>query len=74
MAEKRTRRTRSEIITDKIAKLTADKEKYENKAKEIASQIEQLREELNAQRVDEVMAVISEQNLSIDQAIVKLRS
>ena len=74
MAEKRTRRTRSEIITDKIAKLTVDKEKYENKAKEIASQIEQLREELNAQRVDEVMAVISEQNLSIDQAIVKLRS
>lgn len=74
MAEKRTRRTRSEIITDKIAKLTADKEKYENKAKEISSQIEQLREELNAQRVDEVMAVISEQKLSIDQAIVKLRS
>ena len=74
MAEKRTRRTRSEIITDKIAKLTTDKEKYENKAKEISSQIEQLREELNAQRVDEVMAVISEQKLSIDQAIVKLRS
>ena len=74
MAEKRTRRTRSEIITDKIAKLTSDKEKYENKAKEISSQIEQLREELNAQRVDEVMAVISEQKLSIDQAIVKLRS
>ena len=74
MAEKRTRRTRSEIITDKIAKLTADKEKYESKAKEISSQIEQLREELNAQRVDEVMAVISEQKLSIDQSIVNLRS
>lgn len=74
MAEKRTRRTRSEVIADKITKLQSDKEKYEAKIEEITSQIEQLQEELNAQRVDEVMTVINEEGLSIDQAIEKLRS
>ncbi len=59
------------MISDKIAKLTADKEKYEAKIEEITAQIEELTNELNAQRVDEVMAVINEQNLSIDQAIEK---
>lgn len=74
MAEKRTRRTRSEVISDKIAKLTADKEKYTAKIEEITAQIEELTNELNAQRVDEVMATISEQGLTIDQAIEKLKA
>jgi predicted nucleic acid-binding Zn-ribbon protein len=71
--EKRTRRSRSEVLQDKLAKLNADKEKYAQKVDSINKQIEELQEELNAQRIDEVLSVIQEQGLSIDQAIEKLR-
>ena len=71
--EKRTRRSRSEVLQDKLAKLNADKEKYAQKVDSITKQIEELQEELNAQRIDEVLSVIQEQGLSIDQAIEKLR-
>ena len=71
--EKRTRRSRSEVLQDKLAKLNADKEKYTQKLDSITKQIEELQEELNAQRIDEVLSVIQEQGLSIDQAIEKLR-
>jgi prefoldin subunit 5 len=71
--EKRTRRSRSEVLQDKLAKLNADKEKYAQKLDSITKQIEELQEELNAQRIDEVLSVIQEQGLSIDQAIEKLR-
>ena len=37
-------------------------------------QIKQIEEELNEQRVDEVMAEITAQGLTIDQALEKLRS
>ena len=71
--EKRTRRSRSEVLQDKLAKLNADKEKYAQKVDSINKQIEELQEELNAQRIDEVLSVIQEQGLSIDQAIEQLR-
>ena len=71
--EKRTRRSRSEVLQDKLTKLNADKEKYTQKLDSITKQIEELQEELNAQRIDEVLSVIQEQGLSIDQAIEKLR-
>ena len=71
--EKRTRRSRSEVLQDKLAKLNADKEKYAQKVDSINKQIEELQEELNTQRIDEVLSVIQEQGLSIDQAIEKLR-
>jgi flagellar biosynthesis chaperone FliJ len=71
--EKRTRRSRSEVLQDKLAKLNADKEKYAQKLDSITKQIEELQEELNAQRIDEVLSVIQEQGLSIDQAIERLR-
>lgn len=71
--EKRTRRSRSEVLQDKLAKLNADKEKYAQKVDSINKQIEELQEELNAQRIDEVLSVIQEQGLSIDQAIERLR-
>jgi flagellar capping protein FliD len=71
--EKRTRRSRSEVLQGKLAKLNADKEKYAQKVDSINKQIEELQEELNAQRIDEVLSVIQEQGLSIDQAIEKLR-
>lgn len=71
--EKRTRRSCSEVLQDKLAKLNADKEKYAQKLDSITKQIEELQEELNAQRIDEVLSVIQEQGLSIDQAIEKLR-
>ena len=71
--EKRTRRSRSEVLQGKLAKLNADKEKYTQKLDSITKQIEELQEELNAQRIDEVLSVIQEQGLSIDQAIEKLR-
>ena len=71
--EKRTRRSRSEVLQDKLAKLNADKEKYTQKLDSITKQIEELQEELKAQRIDEVLSVIQEQGLSIDQAIEKLR-
>jgi predicted nucleic acid-binding Zn-ribbon protein len=71
--EKRTRRSRSEVLQDKLAKLNTDKEKYTQKLDSITKQIEELQEELNAQRIDEVLSVIQEQGLSIDQAIERLR-
>jgi hypothetical protein len=40
----------------------------------IDDQIKQIEEELNEQRVDEVMAEITAQGLTIDQALEKLRS
>lgn len=74
MAEKRTRRSRSEVLQEKLDKAKADKEKYTQKIAELDETIKNLEEELNAQRIDEVMTVINEQGLSIDAAIEKLKS
>ena len=67
------RRSRSEVLQDKLAKLNADKEKCSQKLDSITKQIEELQEELNAQRIDEVLSVIQEQGLLIDQEIERLR-
>ena len=48
-------------------------EKYAKKLDSITKQIEELQEELNAQRIDEVLSVIQEQGLLIDQEIERLR-
>lgn len=74
MAEKRTRRSRTEVLQEKLDKAKADKQKYEEKIAELDETIKNIEEELNAQRVDEVMSIISEQGLSIDEAIEKLRA
>ena len=75
MAEgKRTRRSRSEVLQSKLEKLKEDQVKYTQKLQVIDDQIKQLEEELNEQRVDEVMAEITAQGLTIDQALEKLRS
>lgn len=75
MAEgKRTRRSRSEVLQGKLEKLKEDQVKYTQKLQVIDDQIKQIEEELNEQRVDEVMAEITAQGLTIDQALEKLRS
>ena len=71
---KRTRRSRSEVLQSKLEKLKEDQVKYTQKLQVIDDQIKQLEEELNEQRVDEVMAEITAQGLTIDQALEKLRS
>lgn len=74
MAEKRTRRTRSEVLTAKLEKAKSDREKAAARVAELDETIKSLEEELNAQRIDEVMATITEQGLSIDEAIQKLKA
>lgn len=75
MAEgKRTRRSRSEVLQSKLEKLKEDQVKYTQKIQAIDDQIKQIEDELNEQRVDEVMAEITAQGLTIDQALEKLRS
>ena len=75
MAEgKRTRRSRSEVLQSKLEKLKEDQVKYTQKLQVINDQINQIEDELNEQRVDEVMAEITAQGLTIDQALEKLRS
>ena len=75
MAEgKRTRRSRSEVLQSKLEKLKEDQVKYTQKLQVIDDQIKQIEEELNEQRVDEVMAEFTAQGLTIDQALEKLRS
>ena len=75
MAEgKRTRRSRSEVLQIKLEKLKEDQVKYTQKLQLIDDQIKQIEDELNEQRVDEVMAEITAQGLTIDQALEKLRS
>lgn len=75
MAEgKRTRRSRSEVWQSKLEKLKEDQVKYTQKLQVIDDQIKQIEDELNEQRVDEAMAEITAQGLTIDQALEKLRS
>lgn len=74
MAEKRTRRSKTEVLQEKLNKAKADKDKYTAKISELDKTISTLEKELNSKRVDEVMAEISAQGLSIDQALEKLRS
>jgi Arc/MetJ-type ribon-helix-helix transcriptional regulator len=75
MAEgKRTRRSRSEVLQSKLEKLKKDQVKYTQKLQVIDDQVKQIEDELNEQRVDEVMAEITAQGLTIDQALEKLRS
>lgn len=73
MAEKRVRRTRVQIIDDKIAKAQAEKEKYQAKIAELDEQIQALQDEQNTQRQDEVMEAIRSAGLSIDDAIAKIK-
>ena len=61
-------------MQSKLEKLKEDQVKYTQKLQVIDDQIKQLEEELNEQRVDEVMAEITAQGLTIDQALEKLRS
>ena len=70
----RTRRTRTEVITEKLAKAKEDKEKYPAKIAELNDTIKKLEEELNSQRQDEVMAAIADSGVSIDDAIEAIRS
>lgn len=74
MAEKRTRRSKAEVLAAKLEKAKNDKQKYEEKIAALDEEIEQLEEELNAQRIDEVVSVINEQGLSIEDAIAKLKA
>lgn len=74
MAEKRTRRSKAEVLAAKLEKAKNDKQKYEEKIAALDEEIKQLEEELNAQRIDEVVSVINEQGLSIEDAIAKLKA
>ncbi len=74
MAEKRTRRSKAEVLATKLEKAKNDKQKYEEKIAALDEEIKNLEEELNAQRVDEVISVINEQGLSIEDAIAKLKA
>lgn len=74
MAEKRTRRSKAEILAAKLEKAKSDKQKYEEKVAALDEEIKKLEEELNAQRIDEVVSVIKEQGLSIEDAIAKLKA
>ena len=62
------------VLQSKLEKLKEDQVKYTQKLQVIDDQIKQIEEELNEQRVDEVMAEITAQGLTIDQALEKLRS
>lgn len=74
MAEKRTRRSKTEVLNAKLAKAKADKQRYAEKVAALDEEIKKLEEELNAQRIDEVVSVINEQGLSIEDAIAKLKA
>ena len=74
MAEKRTRRSKAEVLAAKLEKSKSDKQKYEEKVAALDEEIKKLEEELNAQRIDEVVSVINEQGLSIEDAIAKLKA
>lgn len=74
MAEKRTRRSKAEVLATKLENAKNDKQKYEEKIAALDEEIKNLEEELNAQRVDEVISVINEQGLSIEDAIAKLKA
>lgn len=74
MAEKRTRRSKTEVLNAKLAKAKADKQRYAEKVSVLDEEIKKLEEELNAQRIDEVVSVINEQGLSIEDAIAKLKA
>ena len=74
MSEKRTRRSRSEVLSAKLEKAKSDKIKYENKISDLDEEITKLEDELNSERIDEVISVINEQGLSIDDAIAKLKA
>lgn len=74
MAEKRTRRSKAEVLAAKLEKAKTDKQKYEEKIAALDEEIKQLEEELNTQRIDEVVSVINEQGLSIEDAIAKLKA
>lgn len=72
MAEKRTRRSRSEVLQEKLDKAKADREKYTQKIAELDKTISTLEEELTSSRSEEIMAEIAAQGLSIDEALAKL--
>lgn len=74
MSEKRTRRSKTEVLNAKLAKAKADKQRYAEKVAALDEEIKKLEEELNAQRIDEVVSVINEQGLSIEDAIAKLKA
>ena len=74
MAEKRTRRSKAEGVAAKLEKAKREKQKYEEKVAALDEEIKKLEEELNAQRIDEVVSVINEQGLSIEDAIAKLKA
>lgn len=74
MTEKRTRRSKAEVLAAKLEKAKSDKQKYEEKVAALDEEIKKLEEELNAQRIDEVVSVINEQGLSIEDAIAKLKA
>ena len=74
MGEKRIRRSKTEVLNAKLAKAKADKQRYEEKVSALDEEIKRLEDELNAQRIDEVVSVINEQGLSIEDAIAKLKA
>ena len=74
MGEKRTRRSKTEVLNAKLVKAKADKQRYEAKAAALEDEIKKLEDALNAQRIDEVVSVINERGLSIEDAIAKLKA
>lgn len=75
MAEgKRTRRSKTEVLSEKLEKAKASRDKAAAKVAALDEEIKKLEEELNAQRIDEVVSVINEQGLSIEDAIAKLKA
>lgn len=69
----RTRRSRSEVINEKISTLTAQKEKYTQKIADIDEELKKLQEELNNSRTEEVMSAIASSPYSIDQVLEMLK-
>ena len=72
--EKRTRRSKTEVLSEKLEKAKVSREKAAAKVSALDDEIKKLEEELNAQRIDEVVSVINEQGLSIEDAIAKLKA
>lgn len=71
---KRNRRSKAEVINEKLAKAKADKARYQEKIAKIDGTIKKLEASLNSQRQDEVMAAIAQSGISIDDAIKAISS
>lgn len=69
---KRTRRTRNEILQDKISKLEEQRKTLAGKISDIDKEVKKLEEELNNSRIDELAAKLQSTGLSVDEALAAL--